>query len=176
MPTDAGLPSHIGNQQQNERRVNLCDLMHLQETKQVSFSHRELKHKHSPLPPLNSGEELIKAYPDYFKGIGKLPRTYHMTLRDYTKSVIHTPRKCPIAMLSLVHNKLDEIINDEITIPVKEPTDWVSSLAYSWKTNGQLHMCLDPKDLNLAIKWDHYRPQQWRKSQMNWLEAPISLS
>ena len=33
-------------------------------------------------------------------------------------------------------------------VPVTEPTDWVSSLAYSWKANGKLQVCLDPKDLN----------------------------
>ena len=39
----------------------------------------------------------------------------------------------------------------------EEPTDWVSSLAYSRKANGKLRICLDPKDLNAAIKRDHYK-------------------
>ena len=41
--------------------------------------------------------------------------------------------------------------------PVEEPTDWVSSLAYSCKANGKLQICLDPKDLNAVIKRDHYK-------------------
>ena len=40
---------------------------------------------------------------------------------------------------------------------VTEPTDWVSSLVYSRKSNGRLRVCLDPKDLNKAIKRPHYR-------------------
>ena len=39
---------------------------------------------------------------------------------------------------------------------VHEPTDWVSSLVYSRKANGKIRICLDPKDLNLAIKRPHY--------------------
>ena len=41
--------------------------------------------------------------------------------------------------------------------PVTEPTDWVSSLAYSWKAEGDLRTCLNPTHLNKAIRWDHYR-------------------
>ena len=40
---------------------------------------------------------------------------------------------------------------------MEEPTDWVSSLAYSWKANGKLRVCLDPGDVNKAIKRDHYK-------------------
>ena len=39
---------------------------------------------------------------------------------------------------------------------VHEPTDWVSSLVYSRKSNGKIRICLDPKDLNKAIKRPHY--------------------
>ena len=44
-----------------------------------------------------------------------------------------------------------------IIIPVGEPMDWVSSLAYSWKANCKLRVCLDPRDVNKAIKRDHYK-------------------
>ena len=59
-------------------------------------------------------------------------------------------------MHPLVHEKLDEFLEQENTVPVTEPTDWVSSLAYSWKANGKLQVCLDPKDLKAAICHDHY--------------------
>ena len=31
---------------------------------------------------------------------------------------------------------------------VDEPTDWVSSIVFSRKSNGKLRICLDPKDLH----------------------------
>ena len=51
---------------------------------------------------------------------------------------------------------MDEFLEQKIIVPVTEPTDWVSSLTYSWKTNGKLWVCLDPKDLSAAICHDHY--------------------
>ena len=56
-----------------------------------------------------------------------------------------------------VHEKLDELINQGIIVPVEEATYWVSSLAYPWKANGKLWVCLDLKDLNTAIRCDHYK-------------------
>ena len=39
---------------------------------------------------------------------------------------------------------------------VTEPTPWVSSLVTARKPNGQLRVCLDPKDLNEALKRSYY--------------------
>ena len=67
------------------------------------------------------------------------------------------PRKCPIAIRPLVDKKLDKLLEQEVIVPVTEPTDWVSSLAYSWKADGDLRTCLNPTHLNKAIRRDHYR-------------------
>ena len=63
----------------------------------------------------------------------------------------------PLHCQPLIRTKLDEWEKEDIITPVEEPTDWVSSLAYSMKPNGKLRLCLNPKDLNLAIKRDHYK-------------------
>ena len=49
------------------------------------------------------------------------------------------------------------MVNKGIITPVTEPTEWVSSLTYHWKPDGSLHICLDPRDLNKAITWEHYK-------------------
>ena len=82
-------------------------------------------------PPLNTKEDLIKAYPDRFEGIGCFPGTYHITLHSAAKPIVHAPQKCLIAMQPLVQEKLDEFLKQGIIVPVEEPMDWVSSLAYS---------------------------------------------
>ena len=110
----------------------------------------------SPLPPLNSSKDLIATYPNCFEGIGHFLGMYTIHLHGDAKPVIHALCKCPIAMHPLVGEKLDEFLEQEIIVPVTEPTDWVSSLAYSWKANGKLQVCLDHKDLNAAICHDHY--------------------
>ena len=83
------------------------------------------------LKSIDSKDDLIKAYPDRFEGIGKFPGTYHIYLTEDAIPVVHTPRKCPIAIRTLVDKKLDNLLEQEVIVPVMEPMDWVSSLAYS---------------------------------------------
>ena len=50
----------------------------------------------------------------------------------------------------------------------QQPTDWVSSLAYSLKANGKLQVCLDLKDLNAAIfSMTTTIPQPWMRPIMS---------
>ncbi len=109
------------------------------------------------MQPINSTEDLIKAYPDQFDGIGHFKGKYHIVLDPEAAPVIHAPRKCPIHMKDEVKAELEKMTKDKIIRKVVEPTDWVNSLAYSRKANGQLRICLDPKDLNKAIKRCHHR-------------------
>ena len=44
-----------------------------------------------------------------------------------------------------------------IITKVTEPTEWVNSITYPVKPNGDLRICLDPKDLNKAIIREHYK-------------------
>ena len=39
---------------------------------------------------------------------------------------------------------------------VYEPTEWVNSMVTVVKTNGKLRICIDPRNLNKAIKREHY--------------------
>ena len=48
-------------------------------------------------------------------------------------------------------------MEQEVIVPVTEPMDWVSSLAYSSKADSHLRTCLNPTHLNKAIRQDHYR-------------------
>ena len=40
---------------------------------------------------------------------------------------------------------------------VTDPTAWVNSMAVVQKANSDIRICLDPKDLNQAIRRQHYR-------------------
>ena len=45
----------------------------------------------------------------------------------------------------------------EVIAKVTEPTDWVHSIATPKKQRtGALRVCLDPRDLNQAVKREHY--------------------
>ena len=45
---------------------------------------------------------------------------------------------------------------NEIIDKVDEPIDWVNSRVIVEKPNGKLRICLDPYDLNKAIKKEYY--------------------
>lgn len=54
----------------------------------------------------------------------------------------------------------DELIHMEklnVIKKIDEPTDWVSSLVIVEKKNGALRICLDPRDINIAFKREHFK-------------------
>ena len=52
---------------------------------------------------------------------------------------------------------MDRIIKLDVIEPVSEPTEWVNPLVTVEKPNVKLRVCLDPRDLNKAIKKQHYK-------------------
>ena len=148
-PTILGLPSL-----QDLRLVTLhCSI---QRTKCAPANH-ETKTPVTPSDniPINSTKDLIEAYPDQFDRIGNFTGEYHIVLRPNNHPIIHAPRKCPIHMRDKVKAERDEMISQGIIQKVDEPIDRVYSIVYVRKSNGKLHLCLDPKDLNKVIVHCH---------------------
>ena len=104
----------------------------------------------------DSKEDLQRQYPECFEGIGKFRETFRITLDPTVTPVVHAPRRCPIHIKDDVQNELQKMEQLGVIEKVEEPTDWVSSIVYTRKANGKLRICLDPKDLNTAIKRPHY--------------------
>ena len=104
-------------------------------------------------------EDLCRTYPDRFQGIGTFEGTFHITTDPTVTPVVHAPRRCSIHLHDEIRKELDIMVDLGVIAKVIEPTDWVPSLVYSrkWKSNGRLRVCLDPKELNKAIKRPHYR-------------------
>ena len=90
-----------------------------------------------------------------FTGLGKLG-TYHITLHDNHQPVINTARRIPHSLKDRLRQALERNVRSEVLSKVDEPTDWVNNLVVVEKKNGSLRLCLDPKDLNRAIKREHY--------------------
>lgn len=66
--------------------------------------------------------------------------------------VIHAPRRIPIAIRDAVKEELNKMEKHGIIARVTEPTPWVSSMVVVPKKNDQIRVCIDPRDLNNAIK------------------------
>ena len=70
--------------------------------------------------------------------------------------MVHLPRKLPVPLRDTLKSELDSMVKNGILVKVTEPTSWVSSLVIVKKPNGKIRVCLDPRDLNRAIKHSHY--------------------
>ena len=99
----------------------------------------------------------VKAeYADVFQGLGRLKDSYSIQIDDSIRPVVHSHRRVPVPMRNKVHEKLEQLVNEGVITPVTNATDWVSSMVVVQKPNGQIRLCLDPKDLNVAISREYY--------------------
>ena len=96
---------------------------------------------------------LIKQYSDVFEGLGCLGDEYHIELDPGVSPVQHVPRRVPVAMKHQLKSKLEEL--GKIT-KVLEPTPWISNIVTIMKP-GKVRVCIDPRDLNKAIKRPKYQ-------------------
>ena len=102
------------------------------------------------------GWQILLNKRNYKEGIGKFRGDFHITLDPAVTHVIHAPNRCSIHLKEEVKSELDGMEKMGVIEKVTNPTDWVSSIVYTRKPSGKLRICLDPKDLNMAIKRPHY--------------------
>ena len=102
-------------------------------------------------------ETVLALYPDRFSGIGKFPGEFHVTLKEEAEPVVHATRKYPIHLKQDNKTELEKLESMDVITKITDPTDLVSSLVFSRKSNGQLRVCLDPKDLNKAVKRTYHK-------------------
>ena len=77
-------------------------------------------------------------------------------LKENATPVVQPPSRVPHAIKQRLKEELDKMENTGVIDKVTTPTDWVNSLVVVEKENGKLRICLDPRDLNAAIKRPHY--------------------
>ncbi|RXN21321.1 Retrovirus-related Pol poly from transposon [Labeo rohita] len=107
--------------------------------------------------PERDAESVVDEFADVFTGIGLFPGECNIHLDPSATPVIHPPRRVPFALRDRLREELDSMEDQGIIKKVTEPTDWVNALCVVEKPKtGKLRVCLDPRDLNKAIKCPHY--------------------
>uniref|UniRef100_A0A8C6PJV3 Gypsy retrotransposon integrase-like protein 1 n=1 Tax=Nothobranchius furzeri TaxID=105023 RepID=A0A8C6PJV3_NOTFU len=101
--------------------------------------------------------ELMKECGDLFQGLGCLAGEHTIRVDERVKPVIHPCRKVPFALQKPLKAELDRMENLGVIENVDEPTEWVSSLVIVEKKTGKLRVCMDPRDLNRAIRREHFK-------------------
>ena len=107
---------------------------------------------------ISTVQDLKKRYPNQLDVIGNFDGEYNIVTDETVPPVQHPMRKTPIEYQEKIEQELDRMVTQGIITPVKEPTEWVNSMTYPMKPNGDLRICLDPKNLNKAIIREHYKP------------------
>ncbi len=121
-------------------------MQEVEETAHETFQH------HSP-----TEQELVDEFSDVFNGLGKFSEPYNISLKPEAVPVIDPPRWVPLSLRSKLQDKLTQMEADGIIAKVDGPTDWVSSMVITEKKDGSLRICLDPQQLNEAIKREHFQ-------------------
>ena len=103
-------------------------------------------------------EDLKKLYPNSFYRLGSLKGAYNIRVDPTVKPAMHARRKVPIESKQAIDKELDYLIEEEIITEQVEPTQWVSSVTFPRKPNGEVRVCLDPSNLNKAIIREHHKP------------------
>ena len=107
--------------------------------------------------------EVLQMYPNVFTGLGNLTPAYKMQIQSEVMPVVYAPRKIPATIREKLKDELVRMEKDGVIAKVDIPTEWVHSLVIVEKPNGTLRICLDPHDLNKAIKREHFQLPSWEE-------------
>ncbi|CAJ1049307.1 uncharacterized protein K02A2.6-like [Xyrichtys novacula] len=100
-------------------------------------------------------DDILKDYEDLFDGLGCIPGQHHIQIDHTVTPVVHAPRRVPVAIRDRVVEELHRMVKMGVITRQTEPTDWVNSMV-TVVTPKKIRICIDPKDLNEAIKREHY--------------------
>lgn len=102
-------------------------------------------------------QKLKAEYQDVFQGLGCIPGKHHIVVDENVPPVVHPCRKIPFQLHDKVKAELDRMEDMGVVTKIDEPTPWVNSLVVVPKKNGDIRICMDPRDLNRAIQRQHYK-------------------
>ena len=101
-------------------------------------------------------DKILNEYADIFDGLGRMGGQLHLRVDETVSPTVMSPRCLPIAVKGKVKEELAHLENAGVLKKVEEPTDWVSSMLVTAKSNGRVRICIDPKQLNQALRRSHY--------------------
>lgn len=105
-------------------------------------------------------ENLESENADVFEGLGEITGVQHKIQIDPNATpIVHPPRQVPVALHEPLKEELQRMEKLGVIKKCTEPTAWVHSLVVAKKKNNKLRVCMDPSDLNRAVRQEHFPMQ-----------------
>lgn len=101
-------------------------------------------------------EDVKSKHANLFNGIGCLPGEHKIEVDETVPPVVQPPRRIPHTLKAKVKAELQRMMDMNIITKVEQPTKWVNPITIVRKPSGGVRICLDPRNLNKAIKREHY--------------------
>ena len=98
-------------------------------------------------------EKILADFKDVFEGLGHIGKASLTVDPDVTP--VH-PDALQSRYTKKSKPKIEKLERKNILVKETEPTDWISSMVVVAKP-GKIRICLDPKDLNEAVKRPKYQ-------------------
>ena len=128
------------------------EAVHITDESEVNYQPLQKKWKHHlPLGKKTGDalEDLKLIFPDMFDGtVGLFKGEVNLKLAPDAQPVQLPPRSIALSVLPKLKQELDKMENQGIIRPCPEATDWVHNLVVVSKKNGDIRICLDPRNLN----------------------------
>ncbi|XP_026326150.1 uncharacterized protein LOC113234842 [Hyposmocoma kahamanoa] len=86
-----------------------------------------------------------------------LPGKYHIVVDQSVPPVICASRKIPLSLKDRLLEELRKMEQLGVIRKVTHPTQWVHPLVIVAKKDGGIRVCLDPRELNVAVQRAHYQ-------------------
>ena len=108
-------------------------------------------------PSVTRYKILQEEFGDVFEGLGCLPGEHKINIDKEVIPVKNACRKVPFPIREKLKAQLDKMEQMKVIAKIDEPTDWVHAMVTVVKKDGNLRICLDPRDLNKAVKREDFK-------------------
>ena len=124
--------------------------------------------KHLPLGKVTGDplEDLKSIFPDMFDGsVGLFEGEVDLKVSPEAKPIQLSPRAVPVSIMSKLKSQLDKMEEEGIIRACPETTEWVHNVVIVSKKNGDIRICLDPRNLNKYLIRNVHYTASWQDVQ-----------
>ena len=107
------------------------------------------------IPVADPKAHIMNLLPDLFEGVGTMENV-HLDINPEVEPVVQAPRKIPHSMMEQLKAELEHMVKLGVIrkLHINEAMDWVHNLVLVRKPNSKLRVCLDPRTINKALRFN----------------------